>query len=1168
MGPHCGLNIESSWALSVLRPTTAIIARSETDSPANAAAAGMASDVNCLLRVGAGALTVSSPGGKEPLSADEALARVGLESRTVMGGEGVYLLRGEGGEPRILPGKGMPRDGAATRSTWPRLVDSLCGPEVLGFCAAQYLQALASRLEELTGWRTAPCDSFTVSVDGSGSVELYQAVADAISAVFGVAPTFVWRPTAMAGWSLTLAQVQSKLVANRAVTTVVRSLPADQASPPILITADNQRDGICTAVVAGGTADAVELDGTAFVACAVNVRGRCASVGAALWGWWRTALVRPMRDSTGARFVLIGRDQSQPPVAPGSAADSGAVEVPSPATVAAPAIPSAATSGSTGRADAGILMLDVTLSDGGDKQPRWFARAVEVKGQLAGPVPLKVCARFPWSGATLVLAGEPFSMADVQAKWRGRFSVAVHYDGQGSGSVFFIRPDSSDRTEVPFTLLPEPRGDGRGARRAALSYETIRQPFRSLPNHHLYDWELDVASEALLLMGTNWRLLPRNHGQPVPMHVLRFSSSSEPLHLTVEPHSACTGLVTIVTDLFPGLRLHEFALQAPASVSAESDLPADRIEWSLRTDRPSDPGPIPAGEEATSPALLPARPRLSGELRLAPPDYGLLVELRWEQAGTIDVPYPVGRRADQPAGSTNPMATGLLVNDKGITVTSLPTQGRLLLSNLSDRAVRLQLTAGEGVRMGIDAIVVPAGGRTEAAVIRRRTLIGRDVSRYRDAVVQCLADPATPDDTGPAARIVVGAAARATDLPTLCLPDARVMSMSLASWLEPGNWRLPLEVAGAAGAEVILGVVHSDVRVRGEIPPDEAGSAAARHAYVPVMAQPTILLAWFPGPMGALAGELEVRHGRAAAAGLAVTYRFKARIDGVVAVVRTLDISYEAGLPFAVPFDLLVSDESYPDPKIRWRWEGESRPYAVSCELLDNVPTDLSPPAHSGRNGNDQGSSPPPPRIDPPRLRNTTLPEAAQTANPLRRRWLRAVPQNPSGWEQATAQATIELIGSHHEVLDEVRVTYAVNPLVPRLGVRLADGGPANADPTFEFTVSNVNLFRAVRLMKTDLSAEIKGLGIKMDASTFTFDNDKGPVQGERLEAGEARAWTGRLTAGRHRMLRSLRRFPMLAGMARFAGKRAQVDLSLSVICEGRSESPYTYRAEGEVEIQ
>ena len=142
-----------------------------------------------------------------------------------------------------------------------------------------------------------------------------------------------------------------------------------------------------------------------------------------------------------------------------------------------------------------------------------------MEGELFGPVPLKVCARLPWSAGALVVADSLFPMDQVRGRWRGRFSVAVRLDPDGNGgTVSLVRPRSAERTDASFTLLPaadvtEERGaadfsaDSAGA--VVPTYAAVRDAFRSLPSALEYAWSVDPPAEALLVLGTAWRVLPR-----------------------------------------------------------------------------------------------------------------------------------------------------------------------------------------------------------------------------------------------------------------------------------------------------------------------------------------------------------------------------------------------------------------------------------------------------------------------------------------------------------------------------------------------------------------------------------------------------------------------------------------------------------------------------------
>ena len=259
----------------------------------------------------------------------------------------LYLLGAGGADagPCVLPGKGPSPDGAVS-TTWSNLVLSQRGlpapSPVLAHCAAQFLAALVARLEETTGCRSVPCDTVTVSVDGAGSLDFYGAVARACAREFGVRPTFLWPRRRAAGWAVSSAGVlrpprRRRRRGGRGAVGRRRPPPYWPASrtarsgPPSIPGLGRGRSNRPTARTTGVThLRAVVTPGPAGM-----VRERCAALGAAQWGWWRTAAHRPHADRTlGAWFGLVGNEEPDPQAGPAAEAEEEGADAPAGAAAA------------------------------------------------------------------------------------------------------------------------------------------------------------------------------------------------------------------------------------------------------------------------------------------------------------------------------------------------------------------------------------------------------------------------------------------------------------------------------------------------------------------------------------------------------------------------------------------------------------------------------------------------------------------------------------------------------------------------------------------------------------------------------------------------------------------------------------------------------------------
>jgi len=1221
MGPagrHAGLHLGREWTLVVLGP---------------GAGGGSAADAS----FGAVRVEVATPGAAVPAASSPVesvkdrslLAGLGLSARVVSVPAVLYLLDGLAAKakPCILPGTGAPREGILS-TTWLNLVRSQRGlptpSPVLALCAAEFLRAVVSRLEETTGSLATPCDTVTVSVDGSGSADYYDAVARAAEREFGVRPTFLWAPTACAGWALASPAVRTRLLEGGDVSAVV-----PWTAGPASVSARHTRDAIRTVVhfpVGAADSDAAgdTLHATIAPVPGVILSEPFAAVGAALWGWWRAVANRAHLDHTlGKEFVLLGNEPEPAP----DAENVDATPSPTPGEHVATAAETALAVPAAQPEEAGVRLVDVTPpaepAAPGIAVPRWLARAVELTDRLFGPMPLNVCAHLPWSGAYLTAVGLQFSPDDVLGLWRSRFAVAVRLAEDGNaGIVVMVRPASSERIDVPFTLLPADRNDPpRGIEfPAEPSYAAVFESFRPLPTGRRYNWVADAASEAMLALGPDWATVPGDLPVPLRLHLLRFAAAQEgerPL-VTVDPQPPYSASVAEVQVCSPGLTRYALDIAfdergsgvAPNTASGPTDVglasadPQSPAQGGRELILSTGVGPVSFGVEDTAGTAVPRKDsqapsegsavsriawsvrfaardadsagrgsetaasnpvRIGGEIRLAPANYGVVAELQWGP-GAADVasPYPLGRPVvsgvGPAAGKAVPMAVGVADDDDGTPLASRLTAGWLRLHNLSDRPLRVWPRPTDGVRVAAESVIVPAGRRVDVEVYRRRTLITGDADRFLAVLVRCIVEPVATDGAaaasldnasldapaiGPPADVYVGMDVGVGGRSTFCLPAHGPVELALSSWVPSAEWQVPVDVAGAASADVRLAPAgRPSAAVRGRVPAAKPGAPPTRRTHIIVPGQPPMLLDWFPGPAGALSGTIEVRYNAAAATGLAIPIPIRCSIAGAVSVTRTVGVRHDAGLPLSLPFDLLMLGHDFWEaPLVRWRWDSPQPPYPIDCAL---APPDADRPSESD--------------AAPPLFDVRGLGPAAIDANRdhLRRWVLNLRPAAPSGWEQGTWRAAIVVLGSADQVLDEVPVTYTASPLIPRLGVRLRPGGPSDRVPTFVFTIANSNLYRAVTITAMELSAEVRTGPFTVGRVPFTVD--EGPPLPERLAPGESRSWKGRLAGGRWLL-------PNFLSLRRNVGRRANVDLKVTAECEGRAEGSYEYRAQGEVEI-
>lgn len=1063
-------------------------------------------------------LTIGTRVGPTP---ERLLASAGLAARVMQLPPGLFLFR-VGQQPRILPGTGEAQHDSLVSTSWANLLRSCRDPRILRFAATQCLRAAVARMEELFGRRCVPCDSVTLCADGSGTTDFHDALNAAARSVFGCEPTFLWLPTAVTGWSLVSTTVCGQLLSGEGVEL------AQASAGRIVRVRANQADGRIETHIADSTADASAAPGdpAALVECEPAALAASAACGSALWGWWRSSVGASQVDRSPMSFVLAGNSLPAP------------------------------LAGAAG-ADGEVPMIDVTplrsdQSAGDRAAPQWFARAIALRERPAGTISVRVCAKFPWTGSALLLADVRSLPDDASDHWRGRYSFALWLSsGRNDGKVLLVKPQSKEIVNnYQFKVLPEP---GDGATRdsePAPEFESLRRAFRMLPQPQSYEWEVDARTEALVHLETSGRSIPGELGASMPVHVLCFSREAEALQAEAGPAGAFR--MTLVTShQLQGVRRYEFRIDRDPGHEGES-----QCTW--RVHRSGAPG----GD--TVPAPAPMHPPLTGAVLLLPPNYGLAAELQWNpEQGDLLHPFPVARAlsltANNAAGpsaapsSAVPQAVGVVVAPGGHrAMISRPIEGRLVLKNGGVLPLRIELVPDEGLRVALRWVALEPRQRMEIPVERRTSLVARDLQRFRSWQMTLRAQPQAPPGERVAPLSVLtlvdapSSRAASRGQPTLCVPDVREAELRLQSWMPPGSWSIELTVVGSAEAEVALGPQgQSREQVRALIPGAE--EEASRTALLRVLAQPPILLRWFPGPMRNIIGVLEVRHDagvqdagpQASGVGVQITCPFRASIEGVISIARSIEIDSQAGESLVLPLELLTTDDLLlSGTLLDWHWTGDG-PYPMKCRMLEASEAPAS------------GFRTLAPRVVS-QLDDTTL-----TANQgLRRQhWVEIQPVQPTGWEDGTWAGSLVISGANGTALDEIQVSCTLRAQIPRLGIRIArDKNPAG-ELMFEFGVANANPYQKMSISAVDLSAQIRLASLTVDRARFTFE--KGPPSGEQLAAGESRVWRGRVVTAKRMVSRAI------FGFAR----RATVEMRLIAVCEARRGSAAEYVAQIEIEI-
>jgi hypothetical protein len=190
--------------------------------------------------------------------------------------------------------------------------------------------------------------------------------------------------------------------------------------------------------------------------------------------------------------------------------------------------------------------------------------------------------------------------------------------------------------------------------------------------------------------------------------------------------------------------------------------------------------------------------------------------------------------------------------------------------------------------------------------------------------------------------------------------------------------------------------------------------------------------------------------------------------------------------------------------------------------------------------------------------KTTRLPPPALEANAAHRlrRWLRVKPEGPTGWEQGAWRASVVLSGPRGRPIDVIPVLYKTTPLVPRLGVWFGQTEARSREVPLTLAVNNINPYRALTVTGIRLVVDLKLKNIPLGTNDVNFDMGAASG-GERVGAGQWRAWDGRLAPSNNVMGKVLRR----------GTREAYLDLFVDAVCEDRGVHACQFRATGRAAI-
>lgn len=897
--------------------------------------------------------------GDSTWTSEELLKTTNLEAATVVCLGDAYSVTA-GLRTEVLPGAGT-GDKRVLRAPWSELSRG-CDPAVLLHCLKGFLQAILARMEEDAGLILLPCDSFTVAIPGDWPLAFHTALAKAISEVLKVEPVMLWRPVACAGWVVGAGEGTRALFGGQ----TLRVVPDDSQLPGISLWQERRKlhseIGACRVAL---PAHPLALHGKDAGGDAA------AALGAAMWGWWRQVAGVDQNDRTSLRPLLVGAAGAEP----------------------------------------SLSLLDVTPDQSVGTSPRWFARSLEVSGQLYGPVRIDLCADFGWGGHRPLIHQHLLGSDEMQRSGK-RTAVVVKVPADAALEAWLVRSAAP-----PVLLCRQPRLSGAAEVPADDPHDplpdAVASMFRSAfaPAPRRYHWVPNVSLDALFPLDDPSAIIPRVHGKACPFDVLDFSGVKRKL---LGRKIAGGGIVkdSHVTSLAPNLRRHRIAISLPRGT--------DLVEWEFSA--PAD-----------SKQVLRWRRRLADEA------FGLQVELSWDRESVTAAPFPVGREVDGNGGMI-PQATGVQVGN-GTVHLSLPAQGRLLLANRGALRLVVQLQAPQELRLSHQQVELGAGASITLPVQFRDMLEPAWLSRSPTGLLRLTVVPLEAGAPETVITVPLELPVRAGTGGAVCLPLHDPMSLQLR--IGAPEFELPVHVAGDSKADVVLEPEDGECTLAGIILP---GSDVIR-----VNAPVARLLEWFSGPLERVTGTLRIRHTQPSG-DLVVPYPFTASLTGIVCENRQIKVTAPAGKAFDVPCPVLVAGLDPSELRAEWK-SGADTPGKMKCEMVEHAENDPAFAVEVQQKCNDSVI-----RANESKRLQVTV---------------RVAPQSPCGWEDNLCQGRLRLLDAQGTPLDEMLVDYQPMPARPRVGVALRhDSGRllvelavVNSNPYRPLVLESVELTVGVRIL-------------------------------------------------------------------------------------------------------
>lgn len=405
----------------------------------------------------------------------EALAWLGLFPLMAAGPDTVFLA-GTDEEP-LVQFHG-PADATSTPLLDPAREDF---PQpLLEFLASELLQNAIHRLELSSNQRLLPIDSLTLCVTGATSGTFHLALANAAKRLLGIAPTFLWRPTALGGLGLLASAARHPLVDGRPI----RFAVGDGAGQLHIQLLQKDRE-IRSSLVSDTSATPVvsitqpETDAAAALAC-----------GAALWGWWGWHTGSAHHDQSPHSIALLGRPEE------------GSKE---------------------------IELMPLERVPVKDEDAQWYARAAQPRNRPRGPLAVRLMLSLPWAQQPMPIASQIIRSDQLLTRWQEGFSIAVALDGMRGGWMHLVEPHSAIVSRQPLTILPSniPSPPAPHALRA----DEIRSLFEKLPEASEPHWDADPATGATLQLALPGEVLPVRRSTAIDIPFLRFASDGKPIAL-------------------------------------------------------------------------------------------------------------------------------------------------------------------------------------------------------------------------------------------------------------------------------------------------------------------------------------------------------------------------------------------------------------------------------------------------------------------------------------------------------------------------------------------------------------------------------------------------------------------------------------------------------------